>query len=238
MKNYNNFIEKMQVIYKSENKIKEKLNQEKISFSKMTGKMTGIGALNTNTLTNEFCQKMNNCKNAKIICTQCYSWKMLKTFRKNAVPCFEKNSRVLSSELIPLEKIPVINFSFFRFNAHGEIINELHLKNIIRITLKNPHCNFTLYTKRKKFIFDFFNNNEKPKNLILVYSNPIINSESIMPQFFDKVFNVYTFEGHKGVKINCGQKSCLSCLKCYKHNKIDTVNELLKNANGGKVKKS
>ena len=54
-----------------------------------SGKMEDITSLNTNTLTNDFCNKM---KYTETICKQCYSHSMLNTYRKNCVPKFEKNS--------------------------------------------------------------------------------------------------------------------------------------------------
>ena len=52
-------------------------------WSKMSGKLIGIPALNTDTTSNKYCIKMSK---TDTICGSCYSWNMLKTFRKNAVP--------------------------------------------------------------------------------------------------------------------------------------------------------
>ena len=41
--------------------------------------------------------------------------------------------------------LPIILDAFFRFNAHGELINEINLINYINIALKNPHCTFSVY---------------------------------------------------------------------------------------------
>ena len=50
-----------------------------LKISEMTGKLTDIPAINTNTLTNSFCTKMHAKKHPKNICGVCYSQRMLKT---------------------------------------------------------------------------------------------------------------------------------------------------------------
>ena len=80
-----------------------------LAWSKMTGKMDGIPALNTDTTTNKFC--IAKSKDANSICSKCYSWNMLKTFRKNAVPRFQLNSKLLS------EKVLDFNLSYIESSA-------------------------------------------------------------------------------------------------------------------------
>ena len=70
-----------------------------------------------------------------------------------------------------MDLLPTILDAFFRFNAHGELINLTHLENLVRIAKKNPHCNFALWTKRNDLIVKYFKTRDKPKNFILVYSN-------------------------------------------------------------------
>ena len=85
----------------------------RLTESKMTGKLKGIPALNTNTLTNEYCTKM---RSTETICKVCYSASMLEGSRKNCAPSWEKNSKALES-IIPLDNLPSINAHTFRFHA-------------------------------------------------------------------------------------------------------------------------
>jgi len=62
-----------------------------IHISKMTGKLEGFQSISTNTSTNEYCKKQNTKNDPDNICTHCYSWTMLKTFRKNMAPALERN---------------------------------------------------------------------------------------------------------------------------------------------------
>lgn len=206
-----------------------------LKISKMSGKLEGIPAVNTNTVTNKFCQEMAKCKNT--ICSECYSMNMLLTFRKSCQNAFEHNSKLLNEDIIPIKYLPFINTAFMRLSAHGELINMNMLINFVNLINKNSHCTFVLWTKRKDLINKYFDSNKKPTNLILIYSNAITNTQCKKPKYFDKVFNVYKYGMQGKVKINCSGKKCIDCMLCYTKNKITVINELIKNASGGKVKK-
>jgi len=45
-----------------------------LKISKMSGKLEGIPAINTDTTTNAFCKKMNESKKENLICRSCYSF--------------------------------------------------------------------------------------------------------------------------------------------------------------------
>jgi len=195
----------------------------KINISEMTGKLKGIQAINTNPLSNPFCQKMNGSLDNTLICSSCYSCKMLKGYRRNCVPAFERNSETLSSAAITNEDIPKIKSNIVRIHAHGELINETHLDNIISIANKYPTKTFSLYTKRKDMII----NKSIPSNMILVYSNPKIDAPiTEVPEKFDKVFNVCRTTNLD--KINCGANNCNACRKCYDKGKENIIYEMIK----------
>ena len=52
-----------------------------LKISNMTGKLKGFKALNTNTLSNDYCMKMYNSGKDNVICTKCYSAEMLQGMR-------------------------------------------------------------------------------------------------------------------------------------------------------------
>ena len=192
-------------------------------WSKMTGKLEGIPALNTDTTSNKYCQRMR--KKEDTICASCYSWNMLKTFRKSCVPRFKANSDYLSKKVHEPEYLPKIASSIARFNGHGELINSNHLKNLIKICENQPKTTFTLWTKKKDLVINTFRWINKPDNLILIYSNPYPDTIAKLPRFFDKTFNNVTFESEK---INCNMK-CVECMMCYdKTDKTETIVEVVK----------
>ena len=200
-----------------------------IHISKMSGKLDGLRAISTNTVSNDFCQKMYNSGNGNNICTKCYSNKMLRTYRKNTQPALQRNSDLLSQSVDDaVLKATRIMDAFLRLNAHGELINEQHLSNLVRLAELKPYTSFTLWTKRKNIVRKYFDNHEKPKNLILIYSNPRISS--IMdspPEYFDKTFN-NVLEHESVDQQNCTGQKCADCLLCYTKNDVKTIVEKVK----------
>jgi len=199
-----------------------------IHISKMTGKLEGFKAISSNTITNPYCIKQNASNDNSNICTKCYSHTMLKSYRKNMQGSLERNSQALSNTILSIDELPLIMDAFFRFNAHGELINNIHLINLVNIAVKNPHCNFALWTKRNDIIQKYFNDNDKPSNLILIYSNSKISK--VMenpPKHFDKTFN-NVLESEYTELQNCTGQQCKNCLLCYKHNNVNTIVEKVK----------
>ena len=69
---------------------------------------------------------------------------------------------------------------------------------------------------------------DKPKNLILIYSNP--NKSAIMydiPEHFDKTFN-NVLENENVEEQNCTGQKCKDCLACYKFNDTNVIVEKVK----------
>lgn len=212
---------------------------KKVHVSVMTGKLLGLKAISTNTATNIFCIIQNKSKNKNSICNKCYSHTMLNTFRKNMQASLERNSNLLSNNILNDNQIDFYNELYIRYNAHGELINLTHLHNLVLIVLKNSNTKFALWTKRKDFIKKYFDKNNKPTNLILIYSNPKINNiinPKDKPIYFDKTFNNVNHDYKKELQNCTGQKCFIdNCMKCYNHNEYDTIVEAVK-FNGRTVK--
>lgn len=198
-------------------------------FSKMTGKLSGMLGINTNPLTNPYCKAM--AKDPKTICSMCYSQKMLKGVRKNCIPKFNRVGDIMSKKVIPFNDIPVIKDKVARFSAHGELINMNHLINCVNIAKANPHTTWGLWTKRVDFIKALTKMKiGLPDNVVLIYSNPKMDTVIQVPKGFDKVFSVYSkaYAKEHDIKINCGAKRCLSCKLCYSKITTNVINELEK----------
>ena len=179
-----------------------------VHISTMTGKLAGLQAINSNTLSNDFCSTM---RKTDSICKVCYSAAMLSGSRKNCAPAFERNSVLLSAALIPVDRMPYINAAIFRFHGHGELINSVHLENIYRIAERNPATTFTLWTKRRDLIRT---GRARPDNFILIYSNPSLDKVMAKPPArFDKVFN--NVKADYTGPANCTGQKCIDCQLCY-----------------------
>jgi hypothetical protein len=192
---------------------------------KGTAKLAGMPSLNTNTATNPFCEAMHSSPDERVICRTCYSMYALNTYRKNCAEAWQHNSDQLSQ---PLEdwQIPRLNAVYFRFNSHGEVLNETHVVNLFRICEVNPRTTFVLMTKKHQLVIRVVEKYGLPDNLILIYSNPIKDRiTEHKPKYFHKVFNVTT-QKHTGD--NCTGRKCIECLTCYDTGKNSVIIELEK----------
>ncbi len=202
-----------------------------VHISIMSGKLQGLKAISTNTVTNLFCNKMHTSSNSNgdEICPECYSHAMLATYRKNAQAALQWNSDYLSSKLWHEDAFPVIMERVFRFSAHGELINDTHLLNLLTIVRKNPKTTFALWTKRKDIVGKVFKVEAKPANLVMIFSNNKIGAILAKPpKHFDKTFNNVREEEYTD-RQNCTGQKCKDCLLCYDLTTTDTIVEKVKN---------
>jgi hypothetical protein len=206
-----------------------------IKVSEMTGKLKGVPAVNTSPLDNPFCEKMSKVEGS--ICSFCYSRKMVAGIRRNCRKGWKENGEVLSSGLIGEKTIKAMRIpekavnGIVRFSAHGELINEFHCWNLIQIARVHPDITFALWTKRLDIVRNCLDVVSKPENLIIIYSNPTV--DSIIPvailqvryPFVDKVFNVISNDSDA---VNCGARSCATCQLCYSKDTTSEIIEKLK----------
>lgn len=195
-----------------------------------TGKMTGMQSLSTCCRTNHNCMKFSQVEGS--VCQKCYAMKMTKMYQ-NLVPCLEKNTEILTKEVLIKEQIPTINASFFRLEAFGDLINTTQVVNYFKICKANPYTHFALWTKVPHLIQEAIDQGEeKPDNLKIIVSSLFMNKvyDSKMYDFIDKIFTVYDKDYIKenDVQINCGGKRCLECKLCYTDNDVFNINEKVK----------
>lgn len=192
-----------------------------------SGKMEGMVSISTSVTTNERCKK-----NAEIdgsICQKCFASKQMKVFPSMEKPMVE-NQRILTSEILPPEKLPIINNLYFRFEAFGDLNNDIQVINYFNICYKNPKVKFALWTKNPDYIDQAIKKGyNKPENLNIVLSSLFINQErKSRYDFVDKIFTVYDKTTAPTVEINCGAKNCFSCGLCYEKNDVKHIREILK----------
>ena len=188
-------------------------------------KMSGFQSLNTSVSQNKFCQKMRTCEST--VCSKCYASTMLKRYKTMELNSIE-NGRILSENLFKIEDMPYINAKAFRLHSTGELMNNVHFMNYITLALKNPNTIFTLWTKRVSIVDGVLDKCERPSNLILIYSSPVLNIETAKPKNFDKTFTVFDKYTAEDEVINCGIKKCSECMLCYTHNNVTVIKELKK----------
>jgi hypothetical protein len=199
------------------------------------GKMDGMQSLSTSPLINSQCNK--NCKIDGSICSKCFSRKQMGAFPTMNKPLSE-NYEILTSRILPVNELPLINALYFRFEAFGDLANDTQVINYFNICKANPYTRFALWTKNPQIVYKaILKGYEKPTNLNIIYSSLFMNQPTkiyIIKRkypFIDKVFNVFTDEKEAwnyNLEINCGTRKCLKCRICYEKNDITSVNELVK----------
>lgn len=204
--------------------------------TKHSGKMSGMISISTSCLCNEHCVNRSQVKGS--ICEKCFSFSMHNMYGKCFCDCFAKNTEVLTSVIIPKKDMPIINAAFIRIEAFGDIGNETQVINYFTLASANKHAIFAMWTKNPIYIaMAIAHGYKKPKNMIIIYSSPMINSiintEKLLKvyPFIDKVFTVYDkkFIKENDIKVNCGARSCLKCRRCYTRKKgVEEIREQLK----------
>lgn len=202
--------------------------------TQMTGKMGGIDTLSTPCWVNEKCKwRKRSCKGS--VCQHCFASRI--EYRDNLKRNLEGNYSILSSELLTEEDARVIRFNTFlgRFEAFGDIGSEVHARNYIRIARANPQTRFAVWTKNIYLWIKALRIEGKPENLSVVDSSLYLNKPAIddaIREYVDHVFTVYTEDyrkEHPELEINCGERHCAACQRCYSQtDEIDYINEKLK----------
>lgn len=199
--------------------------------NKHTGKMTGIWSISTSVLENAHCRA--RFENNVGICSKCFAKRQF-SYRKNMRECYQKNTELLTSEVYPVENMPSLNCPYFRFEAFGDLNNEIQVENYFNICLKNPKVKFSMFTKNPLYISRVLKKRSKPDNLSIVLSTVSINDpldpdriKKVLP-FVDHVFSVFDkkFAKVNDIKINCSALSCFGCHKCYEKDTEYEIYEL------------
>lgn len=197
--------------------------------TKHSGKMSGMVSISTSVTTNERCKKNASIEGS--ICEKCFASKQMRVFPTMEKPMVE-NQRILTSSVLPMELLPTINNLYFRFEAFGDLNNDIQVMNYFNLCYKNPKTKFALWTKNPDYIESAIKQGyKKPENLNIVLSSLFINQERKSKyDFVDKIFTVYDpkYIEENEVSINCGSRNCFECGLCYEKNNVTIINEKLK----------
>lgn len=203
---------------------------------KHTGKMSGMQSFSTSVLMNATCAA--RAQDPDSICAHCFAERQLNRYGAQAAK-LQRATEFITADVYPVDAFPVLNVKYFRLEAFGDLLpgkagvaQEL---NYFHFCNRNPETTFAQWTKNPWIIRDTLKIENKPSNLIIIYSSLLLNQAytsndnpfTLYP-FIDKVFTVYGKHDIKPERVNCGGRHCLSCLNCYKHNDIKWIKELLK----------
>lgn len=193
-----------------------------------TGKMRGMYSISTSCKLNQRCARNAEVKGS--ICEKCYAQRMASMYKNMEAP-LANNFKILTKEIVPMEKLPFINACYFRIESFGDLSTVIQARNYIRLIKKNPHVFFGWWTKNPDLLKKAIEIEGKPENVKIIRSSMFVNK----PQkpgydFVDAVFTVYDEDTIKAkeININCGARSCLTCGKCYRKGGDVYINEKLK----------
>ena len=198
-----------------------------------SGKMEGIRSIGTSCVDNPHCIKRR--ADNYSVCSKCYAETYMK-MRKSLKEHLSDNAKILANTLLEGRELPITNDLIYRFESFGDLYNEIHLKNYVAITNRNPYTTFGLWTKNIWILDQVFNEEKiaKPKNISIVVSSPLLNKPLELDRekywMVDHVFTVYDkkFIAANNIDINCGARNCLGCSKCYLDSDTFYINEQLK----------
>lgn len=194
-------------------------------------KMDGMFSISTSVKCNANCAK--NAQIVGSICEKCFSETMHNRYTSLAINT-KHNTDVMTSGIIPTDCLPIINTQIFRFEAFGDLNNDIQFINYINICNANPGVTFSIWTKCPWIMADVFNKGYvKPSNLIILVSSLMLNVALPIEKFpfADHIFTVYTAEYAiaNNININCGNNQCIRCRRCYTvGNGEKYINEILK----------
>ena len=217
-------------------------SQDKINISTHSGKMLGIRSLSTYRNFNENCKRL--AQNPLSICAHCYVESNLKRYERKDGNRLESalidNHKLLTSRLLTKVEIGLLglfNDNYFRFEAFGDLNNDIQLENFVNIAKYYKNTQFALFTKHYDIVYRYVKTKKMPSNINLVLSGIYLNNpfNTAIVDYIKKyhkntiTFVVYDEETAQetNTRINC-QKQCGTCLNCYKKGKKFDVVEKLK----------
>lgn len=193
-----------------------------------SGKIENISSFDSAVLTCTFCQKMHSQfhNNPLIVCNYCYAKKDAESFKGKNVRLNHDLKRRIFSTVVFSEKAlsSLMLVGLYRFNEDGDIENDIHAENYIKIAKCNPYAHFGFWAKNVKPVQNAIEKYGKPSNCTFIYSSPLINDFSdYIPKYFDYKFVVYTPKyislAMSLNKSECNGKKCVDCgYKCYLNN--------------------
>lgn len=209
-----------------------------VSVSTLTGKLSGFYSISTSVLMNRFCQA--RAKDPKSICSKCYAASGASRYTGLALN-LETNYKILNGWLLSREAwatlpLPTTN-GHFRIESHGDVASVICCRNYCRIIKSHPWINFGIWTKNYNLWAEAFRLEGKPDNCTFIVSSDKMNekidvSGKSCAKYVDHTFTVYDkqFITENNVQINCGAKSCQSCInsgcRCYFKDNTDMAEQL------------
>lgn len=99
----------------------------------------------------------------------------------------------------------------FRYFVGGDIVDTDYLKGIVETAKINTSCRYLVFTKKYSLVNRYFENHEKPENLVILFSVDFGQDEPENPHNFPLVHVVESLENIPNNWIVCGG-NCFDCI--------------------------
>lgn len=189
-----------------------------------SGKIEGISSCDSSCHGCTFCQRMRKAaeKDPTIICGKCYDYK-LELLRSAMMKRHMLNLKIMSTvpfEIDELATLPLTNIA--RIDSSGDIENDIHAENMIKLIIAHPYSHVGFWTKNTPCVDRAIDKFGKPSNMVYIESDLHINGSGKHSRYADYTFTVYTADMIETVLANgaceCNGKKCKECgFKCYLH---------------------
>lgn len=204
----------------------------------MTAKLEDINALSTACSVNPICAARS--KDCNSICASCFAFLTFERYgdleQAAIINFIILNAMVYSATAWKTVNIPAsAAYGIFRIEAFGDVASAVQAANYIIIAKTHKYLGkLGLWSKNLGFWYTAFTAYGKPSNIVFNASSPVLNERiAIKPEFewfIDHVFTVYNseFALANNIDINCGDRKCKNCKRCYSKGNERNVNEILK----------
>lgn len=188
-----------------------------------SGKIETIYSCDSSCHNCSFCQHVRKdlADNPLVICNYCYDDAQEKRWI-NVENRHGLQLLIMSSVLFDVDELATLKIFFIcRFNSSGDIENEIHARNYIRIAKSHPEVRFTLFAKNINPVIRATDIEGKPENLLYMQSSLFIGKPCTLAKYFDYTFTVYLTENDvreaiANGAIECNGQKCMKCgYKCY-----------------------
>lgn len=190
-----------------------------------SGKIEGLFSCDSSCHGCTFCQRMMEAgkQNPDIICNYCYDCKLENRW-KNVLNRHGLNMRIMSSVDFSIEELSILPINgMCRINSSGDIENDTHARNMVRLAYAFPDIRFALWAKNVPAVEAAFDESGKPRNMKFIQSSPVIGARMILNKYADNTFTVYRKDQIEQAlatgSMECNGRKCKDCgFKCYKAN--------------------
>ena len=162
-------------------------------------------------------------------CKGCYA-KKGNFMYKNIQQCYMNNllhyredAKGYFDDIVKQLKQPLIVYKYVRWHSSGDIVDMNYLDGMVRVALECKGINFLCFTKKYELVNEYFNNNQCPKNLHIVFSGWDETWTFDNPHNFPTAY--VRFKDDKRDFSNAKQCNgkCYECVACWKLKKGQSV---------------